>query len=391
MQVLSRLLQCLLKLMVRDRFKKSGYLINNMFLERSNVSPPFSANNDKQYKMATGSLLSVMQHSYDQRMTSTQSQKEFISTSWNQIDLRNTFPVDYFSVGVTLVPFLEHNDAIRALMGSNMQRQAVPLVHLEKPIIGTGLEAQVALDSGNVVIAANDANVHSIDEKTLTMSYYNNKKDTLDIQLLSFQRSNNNTCIHQRPIIKIGEFVRQGQLLADSGATVRGELALGKNVLVAYMPWEGFNFEDAILISERLVCENVYTSLHIERYKTGTRVTVEGVERITQQVPHVSPYLLRHLDKTGIVSLGAFVNTGDVLVGKLTPQHSVDPRPENKFLEAIFGAEVIQTKDSSLKVPQRADGRVIDVKWISRANISLEDSTTIPYLYLTKKKDSSRR
>lgn len=369
----------------KGSIQNSAYLINNMFLERSNVSL-FSANNDKHHKIATGSLLSVMQHSYDQKMTPTQSQKEFISTSWNQIDLRNTFPVDYFSVGVTLIPFLEHNDATRALMGSHMQRQAVPLINPEKPIIGTGLEAQVALDSGNVVTAANDANVHSIDGNTLTIRYYNNKKDTLDIQLLSFQRSNYNTCIHQRPIIKIGEFVRQGQLLADGGATVGGELALGKNVLVAYMPWKGYNFEDAILISERLVCEDVYTSLHIKRYQIETNVTVEGVERITQKVPHVNPYLLRHLDKTGIVSLGAFVNTGDVLVGKLTPQHSVDSRPENKLLEAVFGPEVMQTKDSSLKVPQRADGRVIDVKWISRENISLKHSNTIHIYILQKRK-----
>nr|YP_009258533.1 beta subunit of RNA polymerase [Netrium digitus]ANI25527.1 beta subunit of RNA polymerase [Netrium digitus] len=325
------------------------------------------AGEDERLRIGTNNRLAIGQ-TWQDRSTSAQYQQEFIQTSWDQIHLRSLLPIHYFSVGACLIPFLEHDDANRALMGSNMQRQAVPLTIPEKPIVGTGLEAQVGLDSGTVLTAKKDGKIIYRDRQIIQQITNNNT--ILTINLLNYERSNNGTCIHHKPIIKIADLIRKGQLLADGATTVGGELSLGKNVLVAYMPWEGYNFEDAVLINERLIDEDIYTSLHIEKYEISAQETDQGVETITRQIPHLEKYVLRHLDKNGLVCVGSWVITGDVLVGKLSPlggEHS--PRsPEGKLLKAIFGVQAVTTRESCLKVPPGGGGLVIDVKWITHQN-----------------------
>lgn len=343
-----------------------------------------SAGEDEDYRIATGNCLALDQYNREELLTPARYRQDFAAITWEQVQLRSIFPLQYFSVGASLIPFLEHNDANRALMGSNMQRQAVPLLETEKCIVGTGIEIQTALDSGSVTVAKMGGKIHYIDNDKITLS--GNQK-IMNTNLIIYQRSNNNTCIHQKPRVGNNKYIRQGQILADGAATSKGELASGKNILVAYMPWEGYNFEDAILISERLIYHDIYTSLHIERYEIEARMTSQGGEKFTREIPHLDNYLLRHLDQNGIVLTGAWVETGDVLVGKLTPQETEETlrAPEGKLLQAIFGIQVANSRENCLKVPIGGKGRVIDVRSIFRED-NLNDARIIHVYILQKRK-----
>ncbi|THU43305.1 hypothetical protein C4D60_Mb00t08650 [Musa balbisiana] len=251
-------------------------------------------------------------------------------------------------------------------MSSNMQRQAVPLSQSERCIVGTGLERQTALDSGVSAIAEHEGKIIYTDPHKIILSSNGDTTISISIPLVIYQRSNKNTCMHQKPQVPRGKCIKKGQILADGAATVGGELALGKNVLVAYMPWEGYNSEDAVLISERLVYEDIYTSFHIRKYEIQTHVTSQGPERITKEIPHLEAHLLRNLDRNGVVMLGSWVETGDILVGKLTPQTANESSyaPEDRLLRAILGIQVSTAKETSLKLPIGGRGRVIDKREI---------------------------
>jgi len=345
---------------------------------------------DEELKLAIGTCLAVSRNSQQRESTPALYKQEFISIPWNEAKIRTVSHVQYFSVGASLIPFLEHDDANRALMGSTMQRQAVPLIIPVKPIVGTGFEAQVALDSGVLVTSASDGYIKYLDGKKIEQ--YNTDNTLTKIELVNYQNSSNGTCIHQRPIVKVGAIIQKGQILADGSVTVNGELSLGKNILIAYMPWEGYNFEDAILINERLVYEDVFTSLHIEKYSIETYVTDLGDEKITRDIPHLHKHILRHLDKHGLVSLGSWVESGDVLVGKLTPIEPQDQfrSPEGRLMQAIFGLQELTSKENSLKVPIGGRGRVIDIKivnnqWLSENNMTISHIKVV-HIYILQKR-----
>nr|QTI91255.1 RNA polymerase beta subunit [Leuchtenbergia principis] len=323
-----------------------------------------SPGRDEYYMVASGNSLALNQGIQEEQVVPARYRQEFLTIAWEQVHLRSIFPFQYFSIGASLIPFIEHNDANRALMSSHMQGQAVPLSQSEKCIVGTGLERQAALDSGVLAIAEHEGKIIYIDTDKIILS---GNGDTLSIPLVMYQRSNKNTCMHQKPRIPRGKCIKKGQILADGAATVGGELALGKNVLVAYMPWEGYNFEDAVLISERLVYEDIYTSFHIRKYEIQTYVTSQGPERVTNEIPHLAAHLLRNLDKNGIVRLGSWVEAGDILVGKLTPQMEKESSyaPEDRLLRAILGIPAT-SKETCLKLPIGGRGRVIDVRWIQK-------------------------
>jgi DNA-directed RNA polymerase subunit beta len=268
-------------------------------------------------------------------------------------------PCQLVSVAASLIPFLEHDDANRALMGSNMQRQAVPLLETESPLIGTGMEYKAARDSGTVTVALNKGTINYADGEEIVISGRR-------YPLRKFERSNANTCVNQRPIVKAGTRVKEGDIIADGAATKDGELALGRNVLVAFMPWRGYNFEDAILMSERLLKEDRYTSLHVEEFEIEARDTRLGNEDITRDIPNVGEDALKNLDAAGIVRVGAEVVPGDILVGKVTPKSETELSPEEKLLRAIFGEKAGDVRDASLTVPPGIEGIVVDVKVFSR-------------------------
>ena len=307
---------------------------------------------------------------------------EFIATTPDRVDYVDVSPKQVVSVATALIPFLEHDDANRALMGSNMQRQAVPLVQSEAPLVGTGMEAVVARDSGYVEQARRDGVVESVDARRIVVRTEGGKADegkkktgrfwdTYD--LVKFQRTNQNTCVTQTPIVKVGQPVKKGQVLADGPAIDRGELALGKNILVGFMPWGGYNFEDAILLSERLVREDTFTSIHIEEFEVEARDTKLGKEEITRDIPNLGEEALRNLDESGIVRIGAEVKAGDILVGKVTPKGETQLTPEEKLLRAIFGEKAGDVKDTSLQVPPGIEGIVVDVKIFSRKGIDKDE------------------
>ena len=299
---------------------------------------------------------------------------DFVSVERDRVDYMDISPKQLVSVAAALIPFLEHDDANRALMGSNMQRQAVPLLRSEAPIVGTGLEGTVARDSGAVVSAKRGGVVDLVDGERIIVRVEGEDLDTgeqkefgADIyQLTKFRRSNQNTCISQKPVVRQGDRVRKGDVLADGPSTEQGELALGRNVLVAFMPWRGYNFEDAILISEKLVKEDYFTSIHIEEFEIEARDTKLGPEEITRDIPNVSESALKDLDEAGIVRIGAWVKAGDILVGKVTPKGETQLTPEEKLLRAIFGEKAGDVRDASLKIPPGIEGTVVDVKIFSR-------------------------
>lgn len=291
--------------------------------------------------------------------------QEFSTTEPQQVDYVAVSPVQIVSVATSLIPFLEHDDANRALMGSNMQRQAVPLLRPERPLVGTGLEAQTARDSGMVIVSRTHGIVTHVDA-TLIKVKVKEQERVIEYELQKYQRSNQDTCLNQRPLVYMGEEVVPGQVLADGSATEGGEIALGQNILVAYMPWEGYNYEDAILISERLVYDDVYTSIHVEKYEIEARQTKLGPEEITREIPNVGEDALRNLDERGIIRIGAWVEAGDILVGKVTPKGESDQPPEEKLLRAIFGEKARDVRDNSLRVPNGEKGRVVDVRVFTR-------------------------
>jgi DNA-directed RNA polymerase subunit beta len=283
-----------------------------------------------------------------------------------QVELMDVSPKQVVSVAASLIPFLENDDANRALMGSNMQRQAVPLIRTEAPIIGTGMEYRAAKDSGVVVVAKESGVVKKVSADRIVIKEDGGKEQVYE--LIKFARSNQGTCINQRPIVEVGQRVEKGQVIADGPSTDHGELALGKNVLVGFMPWEGYNYEDAILISEKLVKEDVYTSIHIEEYEVEARDTKLGPEEITREIPNVGEDALKDLDERGIIRVGAEVRAGDILVGKVTPKGETELTAEERLLRAIFGEKAREVRDTSLRVPHGEGGIVVDVKVFSREN-----------------------
>ncbi|WP_017295589.1 DNA-directed RNA polymerase subunit beta [Geminocystis herdmanii] len=290
--------------------------------------------------------------------------QEFSTTSPNQVDYVAVSPVQIVSVATSMIPFLEHDDANRALMGSNMQRQAVPLLRAERPLVGTGLEGQAARDSGMVIVSRDYGTITYADAKKIKLKTNDDREITYNLQ--KYERSNQDTCLNQKPLVDEGEEVVPGQVLADGSATEGGELALGNNITVAYMPWEGYNYEDAILISERLVQEDIYTTVHIEKHEIEARQTKLGPEEITREIPNVGEDSLLNLDEQGIIRVGAWVESGDILVGKVTPKGESDQPPEEKLLRAIFGEKARDVRDNSLRLPNGEKGRVVYVRVFTR-------------------------
>ncbi|HAE61874.1 MAG TPA: DNA-directed RNA polymerase subunit beta [Eubacteriaceae bacterium] len=292
--------------------------------------------------------------------------RDFVTVSPEKVDYMDISPKQIVSVATSMIPFLENDDANRALMGSNMQRQAVPLLKPESPIIGTGIEHTAAKDSG-VCVLAKYAGV--VEKVTATEIHIRREDQKLDkYTILKFKRSNQGTCVNQRPIVEQGEIVEKGQILADGPSTDNGEIALGRNILIAFMTWEGYNYEDAILISEKLVKEDVFTSIHIEEYESEARETKLGPEEITRDIPNVGEDALKNLDERGIIRIGAEVNSEDILVGKVTPKGETELTAEEKLLRAIFGEKAREVRDTSLRVPHGESGIVVDVKVFSREN-----------------------
>ncbi|MDD3840698.1 MAG: DNA-directed RNA polymerase subunit beta [Clostridia bacterium] len=282
----------------------------------------------------------------------------------NQVDLMDVSPKQVVSVATSLIPFLENDDANRALMGSNMQRQAVPLVKTDSPIVGTGMEHRAAKDSGVVSVASKDGTISKVSSDEIVILYDDGEKQAH--KLLKFVRSNQGTCINQKPIVKEGQRVKKGEIIADGPSTDKGELALGKNILIGFMPWEGYNYEDAILISEKLVKDDTFTSIHIEEYEADARDTKLGPEEITRDIPNVGEDALKDLDERGIIRVGAEVRSGDILVGKVTPKGETELTAEERLLRAIFGEKAREVRDTSLKVPHGEGGIIVDVKVFRR-------------------------
>ena len=302
---------------------------------------------------------------------SCRCRNEFTLSTPDKIDYIDIAPSQIVSVAASLIPFLEHDDANRALMGSNMQRQAVPTLLSEKPLIGTGMERRVATDSGVVVVAERGGIVNAVDAARIVVKVNDNEVSAGDVgvdiyNLVKYTRSNQNTTINQRPLVRIGDQISRGDVLADGPSTDLGELALGRNVLVAFMPWHGYNFEDSILISERLVQEDIYTSIHIEELSCVARDTKLGSEDITPDISNVGESALSKLDESGIIYIGAEVQPGDILVGKVTPKGETQLTPEEKLLRAIFGEKASDVKDTSLRMPSGMSGTVIDVQVFTR-------------------------
>jgi DNA-directed RNA polymerase subunit beta len=298
----------------------------------------------------------------------------FVLVNRDEVDYVDVSPKQLVSVAASLVPFLEHDDANRALMGANMQRQSVPLLRAQAPIVGTGMEGVTARDSGAVILAKRNGIIDSVDSERIIVRVEGehhpmqlSREVGSDIyQLTKFKRSNQNTCINQKPIVKKGQRVVKGQVIADGPCTDFGELALGRNVLVAFMPWRGYNFEDAILVSEKMVKEDYYTSVHIEEFELEARDTKLGPEEVTRDIPNVSETTLRNLDEAGVIRIGASIKQGDIIVGKVTPKGETQLTPEEKLLRAIFGEKAGDVRDASLYCPPGIEGVVVDVKIFSR-------------------------
>ncbi|HBN03582.1 MAG TPA: DNA-directed RNA polymerase subunit beta [Bacteroidetes bacterium] len=323
-----------------------------------------AADQEDEFRIAPGDTPINEQQEIKNEIVPVRYRQEFTTTRKDLVDYVAVSPIQVISIATSLIPFLEHNDANRALMGSNMQRQAVPLLYPESPLIGTGLEAQAARDSGMVVVSLEDGIISYISADRICVTSNQGKEISYNLQ--KYQRSNQDTCINQRPSVWLGEEVVAGQVIADGAATEGGELALGQNILVAYVPWEGYNYEDAFLISERLVYNDVYTSVHIEKYEVEARQTKLGSEEITRELPNVGEYSLRKLDDNGIIVIGSWVESGDILVGKVTPKGESDQPPEGKLLRAIFGEKAKDVRDTSLRVPNGGRGRILDVRIFTR-------------------------
>ena len=336
-----------------------------------------SAMEETKYTIAQANSVIDKNGKFKEELVSCRQHLNFILSKPDNIDYIDVSPKQLVSVAASLIPFLENDDANRALMGSNMMRQAVPLLKPEAPLVGTGIESDVALDSGVTIVAKRDGIVDKIDGKRVVIKATDEKdftKSGVDIyNLQKFKRSNQNTCINQKPLVRVGDKVKTGDIIADGPSTKIGELALGKNVTVAFMPWQGYNFEDSILISERCVTDDVFTSIHIEEYEIMARDTKLGEEDITRDIPNVNEESLKNLDESGIVYIGAEVKPGDILVGKVTPKGDSASGPEEKLLRSIFGEKAIDVTDTSLKMPSGSGGIVVDVRVFNRHGIEKDE------------------
>nr|YP_009426330.1 RNA polymerase beta subunit [Diplazium dilatatum]ASU95004.1 RNA polymerase beta subunit [Diplazium dilatatum] len=352
-----------------------------------------SPTEDDCYRIATENSLISQWRTGERELIPVRYQQEFLSVLWEQVDFRSIHPLHHFSIGASLIPFIEHNDANCALTGSTTQRQAVPLVNPERCFVGTGLESQVASDSGSVVVSGREGQIQYIDGNTIELSSIDEAISSdavsrvISSELRIYERSNGNTCIHQKSTVSTGELPKRGEVVADGAATARGESALGRNILVAYMPWEGYNFEDAVLISERPIYEDISTSFHIERHEVEVRVTNQGPEKVTKQIPQLDSHTLRHLDDNGLVESGSWVEAGDALVGKPTPQEGADSSraPEGRSLQATSGIQLVNARESCLKVPIGGRGRVTDVRWVYPEDDTSNDSE-VTHIYILQKR-----
>jgi DNA-directed RNA polymerase subunit beta len=338
--------------------------VENGVVVKSGEPIYLSADLEDECRIAPGDISTDADGLITSDLVPVRYRQDFEKVPPQQVDYVQLSPVQVISVATSLIPFLEHDDANRALMGSNMQRQAVPLLRPERPLVGTGLETQVARDSGMVPITRVNGTVTFVDATAIVIRDDEGIEYTHYLQ--KYQRSNQDTCLNQRPIVKQGDQVIAGQVLANGSACEGGEIALGQNVMIAYMPWEGYNYEDAILVSERLVHDDLYTSVHIEKYEIEARQTKLGPEEITREIPNVAEESLRNLDEMGIIRTGAYVESGDILVGKVTPKGESDQPPEEKLLRAIFGEKARDVRDNSLRVPSTERGRVVDVRIYTR-------------------------
>ena len=341
-----------------------------------------SAMDEKDHAFAQANAPLDNKSKFIRDLVSCRREGEFLMTPPAEVEFMDVSPNQLVSVAASLIPFLENDDANRALMGSNMQRQAVPLLRCKSPLVGTGIERVVAKDSGVTVIARRDGIVEDADASRIVVRALQDDGEeqslasAVDIyKLTKFQRSNQNTCFNQKPIVRSGQKVTKGQIIADGPATETGELALGRNVTVAFMSWGGYNFEDSILVSERVVKEDIFTSVHIEEFELVARDTKLGKEEITRDIPNIGEEALRNLDESGIIRVGATVNTGDILVGKVTPKGETQLTPEEKLLRAIFGEKAGDVKDTSLRVPPGVEGIVIDAKVFSRKGVDKDERT----------------
>ena len=317
---------------------------------------------DKYIVAQANTLLDPDGHFLDDRVEIRQFEDFAVVPIAGEVDYMDVSPKQMVSVATSLIPFLEHDDANRALMGSNMQRQAVPLVRPEVPLVGTGMERRTAVDTGQVKTSDGDGEVIEANGERIVIRYDNRTSANVTYPLTKFMRSNQGTCLNQRPLVVRGQRVVEGEPLADSSTTQNGELALGQNVLCAFMSWEGYNFEDAIIISQNLVRDDKFTSIHIEKHEVEARDTKLGAEEITRDIPNVGEESLSDLDEDGIIRIGAEVREGDILVGKITPKGETELTAEEKLLRAIFGEKAREVKDTSLRVPHGEHGKVIDVK-----------------------------
>jgi DNA-directed RNA polymerase subunit beta len=351
-----------------------------------------SAMEEAKHTIAQANAELSKDNSFSEEIVSSRRAGEFLMAPRETITLMDVSPKQLVSVAASLIPFLENDDANRALMGSNMQRQAVPLVRAEAPFVGTGMEETVARDSGAAIAARRSGIVDQVDAARIVVRATDEVeagKSGVDIYtLMKFQRSNQNTCINQRPLVKKGDLVVAGDVIADGPSTDLGELALGRNVLVAFMPWNGYNFEDSILISERIVKDDVFTSIHIEEFEVMARDTKLGPEDITRDIPNVGEEALRNLDEAGIVYIGAEVEPGDILCGKITPKGESPMTPEEKLLRAIFGEKASDVRDTSLRLPPGVSGTVVEVRVFNRHGIDIDDRTRA---IQTEEKDRLRK
>ena len=305
-------------------------------------------------------------HRFVNKKVTARDRAEIIEVDANRVDFMDVSPKMVVSVATAMIPFLENDDNSRALMGSNMQKQAVPLMVTDSPIVGTGMEYKAAVDSGVVIVAKRAGTVEYVSAEQITVRAEDGSRDTY--HLIKFKRSNQGTCVNQRPIVDVGETVEEGQVIADGPSTADGEIALGKNALIGFMTWEGYNYEDAVLLNERLVRDDVYTSIHIEEYSHEARDTKLGAEEITREIPNVGEDALKDLDASGIVKIGTEVRSGDILVGKVTPKGETELTAEERLLRAIFGEKAREVRDTSLRLPHGENGTVVDVREFSREN-----------------------
>jgi DNA-directed RNA polymerase subunit beta len=338
-----------------------------------------SALDEKDYPIAQANSLLDIDGRFVEKEVAVRTKGEAGKTISQEVKYMDVAPDQLVSISASLIPFLEHDDANRALMGSNMQRQAVPLLKAKAPLVGTGIESVVARDSGISVIAKRDGVVEDVDSSRIVIrssgGLDNDEPEVEIYKLIKFKRSNQNSCYTQKPIVKTGDIVKKGEVIADGPASELGELALGQNVLVAFMSWGGYNFEDSILVSERVVKEDIYTSVHIEEFEVVSRDTKLGKEEITRDIPNVGEDALKNLDESGIIKIGAEINSGDILVGKITPKGETQLSPEERLLRAIFGDKAGEVKDTSLKVPPSVQGIVINAKVFSRRGVEKDQRT----------------